>query len=91
MAIRACTARSVLLYHKTGMQIDKAVRAAAADLHELTWFYKGRVTIYAFDQQERHSVITYSRVGGSAEYWLWQNGMDAAEQRECVTLTETDL
>jgi L-asparaginase len=91
MAIRACTARSVLLYHKMGIEIYKAVRDAAADLHELTWFYKGRVTIYAFDQQERHSVMTYSRAGGGAAYWLWQNGMDAAEQREGVTLTETDF
>jgi beta-aspartyl-peptidase (threonine type) len=91
MAIRACTARSVLLYRKMGMAIDKAVRAAAADLHELTWFYKGRVTIYAFDQQERHSVMTYSRTGDGAAYWLWQNGMDVAGQREGVTLTETDF
>jgi L-asparaginase len=91
MAIRAGTARSVLLYCRMGIEIDKAVRDAAADLHELAWFYKGRVTIYAFDRQERHSVVTYSRAEDGAAYWLWQSGMDAPEQREGATLTETDF
>ena len=91
MAIRASTARCVLLYRKMGLSLDEAVRAAAADLHEATWFYKGRVTIYAFDRQEQHRVMTYSRVEGSAAYWIWQEGMDAAVKREGLVLRTNDI
>ena len=87
MAIRASTARCVLLYCKMGLSLDEAVRAAAADLHEATWFYKGRVTIYAFDRQEQHCVMTYSRVEGSAAYWIWQEGMEVAVKQEGLVLT----
>jgi L-asparaginase len=91
MAIRAGTARSVLLYLKTGLLLQEAVHAAATDLSEATWFYKGRVTIYAFDRHEQHSVVTYSRLGseastGRTSYWVWRDGMSSPEQREGVTL-----
>jgi beta-aspartyl-peptidase (threonine type) len=91
MAIRASTARCTLLYRKMGLSLEEAVGAAAADLNEATWFYKGRVTIYAFDRQEHHCVVTYSRVEGSASYWIWQEGMDAADKREGIVLTRTDF
>jgi L-asparaginase len=91
MAIRASTARCVVLYHKMGLSIAQSVRAAAADLHDLTWFYRGRVTIYAFDREERHRVMTYSRAGEGAAYWLWQDGMDAAKKQEGITLTKADF
>jgi L-asparaginase len=80
MAIRTSAARSVLLYLKTGMSIEQATHAAAADLHEVTWFYKGRVTIYAFDQAERYRVLSYTRVGGESSYWLWTDKMERPEQ-----------
>ena len=91
MAIRTSAARSVLLYLKTGMSIEQATHAAAVDLHEATWFYKGRLTIYAFDRHERHNVVTYSRVEGdrSAEgpaYWIWRDGMSRPERQTGVTL-----
>jgi beta-aspartyl-peptidase (threonine type) len=80
MTIRAGTARSVLLYLKTGRTLAEAVRAAADDLDAALWKYKGRVTIYAFDREERHDVITYSRAGGKATYWIWREDMPAPEQ-----------
>lgn len=82
MTIRAGTARSVSLYLKVGMSIQEAVCAAIQDLHALTWQYKGMVTIYAFDRNERYHVATYSRTDDQErEYWLWQEGMDAPERR----------
>jgi L-asparaginase len=86
MAIRAGTARSVLLYLKMGHSVQEAVRAAALDLHEVTWFYRGRVTIYAFGRSEEHGVITYSRVERTSAYLLWQEGMSTAERREAPTM-----
>lgn len=91
MAIRTSTARCTLLYLKMGLSLEEAVRAAAADLDEATWFYKGRVTIYAFDRREQHCVVTYSRVEGGASYWVWQDGMDAAIEREGVVMGRTDF
>jgi beta-aspartyl-peptidase (threonine type) len=91
MSIRAGTARSVILYQKMGLSLDDAVRAAAADLHQATWFYKGRVTIYALDRDEQHSIVTYSGVGKTPTYWLWCDGMAVAEMREGTILTGTDF
>jgi len=86
MVIRTSTARSVLLYMKMGLSIEKAVGVAADDLSAAAWFYKGRVTIYAFDRDEQHSVITYSRMNGASTYWLWKEGMTIPERREAPTL-----
>ena len=81
MAIRAGTARSVVLYLKMGLSIQEAVLAAARDMHEAKWAYKGLVTIYAFDQAEEHHVITYSREGEEREYCFWQEGLPQPEKR----------
>jgi L-asparaginase len=97
MAIRASTARSVLLYRKMGLPIDQAVRASAADLHDATWFYRGRVTIYAFDAHEDYSVMTYGRVETkSAQHrasmaWLWRDGMESPVRGNGLVLTRTDF
>jgi L-asparaginase len=82
MAIRTSAARSVLLYLKMGMPIAEALDAVATDLHDATWFYKGRVTIYAFDCEERPEVLTYTRAEGTSSYWIWTEGMSNPEQRE---------
>jgi beta-aspartyl-peptidase (threonine type) len=90
MAIRAGTARSVVLYLKMGLSIQEAVYAAAEDLHAVTWSYKGVVTIYAFDRDERHHVLSYSRVDGEHAYWIWKDGMAAPEKRTSINLDGTD-
>jgi len=85
MAIRAGTARSVLLYLKTGLSIADAVSAAVQDLHDLAWSYRGGVTIYSFDRDECIRVARYNRsVEGGCRYRLWQDGMRVHEQREGV-------
>ncbi len=83
MAIRAGTARSVVLYLKVGLPVEEAVRSAMEDLHSATWFYKGVVTIYAFDRQEQPYVATYSHGEGAVArpYWLWQDGMASPEKQ----------
>jgi L-asparaginase len=92
MTIRAGTAHSTILYAKLGASIDGAVRAAIEDLHAATWFYKGVVTIYAFDLHERHHVTKYSRTpGGRCPYWIWKDSMTTPEQREGIVLTAQDL
>ena len=86
MTIRAGTARAVTLYLKMGLSIQASLRAAAQDLHAATWQYRGRVTIYAFDRDENHHVLTYSRVDDRVhDYWLWQEGMTAPEKRGAST------
>jgi L-asparaginase len=80
MAIRTSAARSVLLYLKMGMSIKQATLEAATDLHETTWYYKGRVTIYAFDQEEQYRVLSYTRAGGESSYWIWTDGMERAQR-----------
>jgi L-asparaginase len=84
MAIRTSAARSVLFYVKMGMSVQEALEAVATDLHDATWFYKGRVTMYAFDAEEQPHVLTYARVESSSPYWIWTDGMSQPEQREGV-------
>ena len=86
MAIRAGTARSVVLYLKLGLSVQEAVRAAADDLGAARWRYRGVVTIYAFDRDERHQVTTYSRSDEGSDYWIWRDGMQEPEQRTGETL-----
>jgi L-asparaginase len=92
MAIRTSAARSVLLYLKMGMPIAEALDAVATDLHDATWFYKGRVTIYAFDRQEQPEVLTYTRAEGTSPYWLWTDAMSQPEKRQgAVRVGNPDL
>jgi L-asparaginase len=92
MAIRTGAARSVVLYLKMGLSIAEAVTEVATDLHDATWFYKGRVTLYAFDREERPQVLTYTRAAGTSSYWLWMDGMSQPEPREgTVCVGKPDL
>lgn len=82
MTIRAGTARGVVLYLKTGMPVAQAVHAAIDDLDAAAWFYKGRVTIYAFDRQEQPYVATYNReVERESTFLIWQQDMPGPERR----------
>jgi beta-aspartyl-peptidase (threonine type) len=50
MAIRACTARSLVLYMKMGLSIEEAGRMAISDLHELEGRFLSRMSIIALDK-----------------------------------------
>ena len=53
MAIRCCTARSVVLYMKDGMNVERAVREAVDDMRALKGGLISRVTIHAIDAQRQ--------------------------------------
>ena len=54
MAIRASTARSVVLYMKTGMALREAVSEAMRDLRDLGLPWPGRMSLLALDREGQH-------------------------------------
>jgi len=85
MTIRACTARSVVLYMKMGMSVEDAVYEAVQDLKSLKGGYLDEVTIHAIDANDNYKVVSYK---GSVPvfYWLYKDGMESPikEQAEFV-------
>ena len=81
LTIRACTARSIVLYLKMGMSVRDAVYEAAEDLRALHKTFSGSLTLYAIDRQGNPFVLA---LGASPEthYWLWREDMAALERRE---------
>jgi beta-aspartyl-peptidase (threonine type) len=55
MAIRLCTAHSVIMYLKAGMTLEDAGRAAMADLAYLVDPYFGRVSLITVDSRGNHA------------------------------------
>ncbi|MCD6291334.1 MAG: N(4)-(beta-N-acetylglucosaminyl)-L-asparaginase [Anaerolineae bacterium] len=80
LAIRASTARSVVLYMKMGMTVEEACREAADDLRSLDRRYRGGVTIHAIDAEGRPYVLAVDR--DDVTYWVWTEGMEVPERRE---------
>lgn len=83
LAIRAGTARSVVLYMKMGMTIEEACREAAADLRDLKRAYRGGVTIHAIDAAGRPHVLSIGR-GDQVRYWQWSDDTPEPEHRQAV-------
>jgi len=71
MAIRCCTARSIVLYMKAGAGVADAVHEAAEDMRALKGGLITRVTIHAIDRKGDHKVVA---VNGSRDnkYWIWE-------------------
>jgi beta-aspartyl-peptidase (threonine type) len=78
MAIRAGTARSVVLYLKMGMNLSQAVHEAAADMARLRGGLISGVAIHAIDAQGNHIVVS-ANGRPTYRYWLWRDGMAAPE------------
>jgi len=55
MAMRLCTAHSVVMYLKMGMPLDAACREAVTDLGYLVDPYFGRVSLIAMDARGNHA------------------------------------
>lgn len=83
LTIRAGTARSIVLYMKLGMSVERACREALADLRALRRDWKGGVTIHAMDARGRPCVVAIGR-DKPLTYWIWADGMVGPEQREVV-------
>ena len=78
LTIRAGTSRAVVLYMKTGMTVEEAVREAGRDLDALERDYRGMVTIHAIDREGQHFVMTW---GGERpeDYCIWMDGLTAPQ------------
>ena len=85
MAIRAGTARSLILYLKMGLSLEEAAQRAMEDLRDLAGDYIGGMNLIALDKDGEHIGLS-SRAGGS---YLYQTGdMDSYQEceREIVTI-----
>jgi len=80
LTIRAGTARAVVLYLKMGMTLEEACAEALDDLRALHRDFQGGVTLQAIDAAGKPHVTAIG-LGGGLTYWLWQDGMAAAEER----------
>lgn len=81
MAMRANTARSVVLYLKMGLPLWNAVREATLDLYALEDEFSNVLTIYAVDAYGNHTAFS-TRHGRT---YIFQTGeMEAPEERVCA-------
>ena len=88
MTIRCCTARSIVLYMKTGASVADAVLEAVDDMRALKGGLISRVTVHAIDTTGNHKVVAVNGSGDNT-YCFWQQG-DAAPvllQAEPVVIT----
>jgi L-asparaginase / beta-aspartyl-peptidase len=75
IAIRCCSARSVVLYMRLGMNVGEAVREAVNDIGTLQGDLLSQITLHAIDIKGHYNVVT---VNGDASnrYWLWTSEHD---------------
>ena len=83
MAIRAGTARSVVLYLKMGLSLPDACGEAAADLAGLKTGRLGGVTICAIDKNGEHCVLAVGESGGK-QYFVKNDGMAKCEKKRGI-------
>jgi len=74
MALRCGTARSVVLYLKMGLSLDRATREAMRDLRHLTVPFPPRMSLVAVDARGRHTAMTST----PAMRYVYQTGRMAA-------------
>lgn len=89
MTIRCGTARSVVLYMKMGMSVERAVYEAVDDMRALDGGLIGRVTIHALDTNGAHRVVA---VNGNSNnhYWVWREGDAEPSRRPAEVVTISD-
>ena len=78
MAIRAGTARSVVLYLKMGLPLVSAGEEAMRDLHALVDAYYGVFSLITVDRDGNHAAFSNSP-GGT--YVVWTEDLGAPEER----------
>jgi isoaspartyl peptidase/L-asparaginase-like protein (Ntn-hydrolase superfamily) len=81
MAIRAGTARSVVLFLQLGYSLQDAVHAAATDLAALETGFFGPLMIHALDPRGNYFVTTI-RSDKPGKYYVWNDAMASPELRE---------
>ncbi len=87
MAIRAGTARAIVLYMKMGLDLHAAVDEAIDDLRALKGGLIDRITLHAIDRHGAHRAVAFN-AQHEPTYWLWREGEEAphAEKAEIVAL-----
>ena len=80
MTIRAATARSVVIYLKTGASLYDACHEALKDLHALRAGYLGPVVIHAMDKDGTPCVVSVGH-DGVVPYWYWTEDRGEVERR----------
>jgi L-asparaginase len=81
MTIRACTARSVVLYMKAGAAVREACLEAVRDLRALKGGYVGPVVIHAIDRQGSPCVVSTGPVVRGLDYFCWDGRAVGIEMR----------
>lgn len=84
LAIRAGSARAIVLYMKMGMTVEEACRAAADDLRHLSRPFPSALTLHAVDAKGRPFVLALGKAPEMAIYWWWTDGMLAPELAAAV-------
>ena len=79
MAIRACTAHSIIMYLKQGMSLEQAGSMAMEDLKDLGGDYISVMNIVAMDKDGNHAAFS-SQEGRS--YVYIEEGMTEAIEKE---------
>ena len=80
MTIRACTARSVVLYMKAGASVREACLEAVRDLRSLKGGYLGPVIIHAIDRHGSPCVVSTGPVVRGLDYFQWCGGGREVQQ-----------
>ncbi len=78
MAMRACTARSIILYMKMGLPIWNACREAIKDLYDLQDAYASGMNVIALDGQGKHAGFSNQR---DTTYLFQRTDMSEPERR----------
>jgi len=81
MAIRAGTARTVVLYLKLGYALKDAVHEAARDLADLKTGFIGEVIIHAINSKGEYFVLGVNS-SRPAQYSFWNDSMPSPEIRD---------
>jgi len=88
MAIRASTARSVVLYMKMGLTIEEAAKEAMRELSELSVPWPRGMSFIGVDKEGRHFGVS-SREGASYTYMTPEMTEPGIAPRMYIRLTET--
>lgn len=83
MAIRLCSARSMVLYMEMGMTLEQAATKAMRDLACIQDKYWGRVSCVIMDAKGNHGAFS---VGGPSKYVLMTEDMDEPQVLDRVTV-----
>lgn len=83
LAIRAGTARAVVLYLKMGMSLQAACKEAIEDLHHLKTSFRGSICLHTMDHNGNYCVVA-DGPEAHTYYWLWTDSMAAPEKRDAL-------